>query len=235
MKVRTIESGRVGFLKARVKNPIFPGNIYAYHQPLYSYYGVTVATALNEQFLFSVPRGGQYTPAGGAQIALSMWHTNLIGQGGILPNPDRHLVKYISLHVAEDTLAADAVRFLDDTLIVFFIGDGSTEYWRSHGVKAPSGGGVFGFTSAFVNNGWPDRMNQVPMWGPATPIVNGSDITVEGAEIIEQGENFGVTLNPTLVSRANAAGVYTTAAGAAGGIGINAHVYLDGIRVRAVR
>lgn len=235
MKVKGIESSQVGFVKARVRNPIFPGNIYAYHQPLYSYYGVTVNTALTQQFLFSIPRGGQYTPAGGAQIALSMWHTNLIGQGGILPNPDRHLVKYVSLQVASDTLAADAGRFLDDTLLIFFIGDGSTEYWRSHATKAPGGGGAFGFSSTFVGNGWPDRSNQVPMWGPSTPIVEGSPIEVEGAEVIEQGENFGVTLDPTLVSRANAGGVYTTATAANGGLGINAHVYLDGIRVRAVR
>jgi len=230
MKVKTLEVGTVGFPKHRLRNPIFPNHVYAYHQPLFGYYGVTVNTALSRQVAFAVAQSGQYTPAGGAQIALSPWHTNLIGQGGILPNPDRHFVKYLSLSIAGDTLSADAVRFLEDALLIFFMGSTAVEYWRAHGVKTPAGGGAFGFTSAFVGNGSPDVRNQTPFWGPPDP-----QFQIAGSEIIEQGQNFGVTVDPTQVSRANAAGIYTTATAANGGIGINAFIYLDGIRVRGTQ
>lgn len=229
MKVKTLEMGSVGFPKYRRRNPIFPNQVYAYHQPLFGYYGVTVNTALNQQTVFSVAQGGQYTPAGGNQISLTAWHTNLIGQGGILPNPDRHFVKYISLKWREDILAADAIRFANDTLAVFFMGGNAVEYWRSHAVRIPAGGGVFGFTSALVSNGFPHQSNQVPFWGPP------GEFNISGAEVIEQGQNFGVTLDPTRVSDAAGNTTYTTATTANGGQGVNAHVYLDGIRVRGTQ
>ena len=230
MKVKTLNSGEVGFPKRRLRNPIFPNQVYAYHQPLFAYYGVTVNRALNAQIAFSVAQGGNYTPAGGTQISLSAWHTNLIGQGGILPNPDRHFVKYISLKLREDVLVADAIRFLNDTLVVFFMGSTAVEYWRSHAVKVPAGSGVFGFSSALIQNGMPEISNQVPFWGPPDP-----QFGIAGAEIIEQGQNFGVTLDPTLVSDAGGLTTYTTATAANGGTGINAHLYLDGIRVRGTQ
>lgn len=230
MKVKTLELGTVGFPKRRLRNPIFAGQVYAYHQPLFAYYGVTVNTALNRQIGFSVAQGGNYTPAGGTQISLTEWHTNLIGQGGILPNPDRHFVKYISLRLREDVLVADAVRFLNDTLVVFFMGSTAVEYWRSHAVKVPAGSGVFGFSSALVQNGSPETSNQVPFWGPADP-----QFGITGAEVIEQGQNFGVTLDPTRVSDAGGLTTYTTATAANGGTGINAFLYLDGIRVRGTQ
>ena len=231
MKVKTLDSGTVGFPKHRLRNPIYPGQGYAYHQPLFGYYGVTVATALTEQILFSTAQGGNYTPAGGAQFALSAWHTNLIGQGGILPNPDRHFVKYISLKIREDVLAADAIRFLNDSLVVFFMGSDAREYWRSHGNKVPAAGGVFGFSSAIISNGMPQTANQVPFWGPA----ESNSLGLPGAEVIEQGQNFGVTIDPTKVRDAGGLTTYSTAAAAAGGAGINVHVYLDGIRFRGVQ
>jgi hypothetical protein len=230
MKVKTLEVGAVGFPKRRLRNPIFPNQVYAYHQPLFGYYGVTVNTALTRQVVFSIAQSGQYTPAGGAAVQLTEWHTNLIGQGGILPNPDRHFVKYISLRLREDVLVADAIRFLNDSLVVFFMGSTAVEYWRSHGVKVPAGSGVFGFSSAIVQNGTPEIQNQVPFWGPADP-----QFGISGAEIIEQGQNFGVTIDPTRVSDAAGNATYTTATTANGGMGINAHIYLDGIRVRGTQ
>ena len=230
MRVKTLEIGAVGFPKHRLRNPIFPNQVYAYHQPLFGYYGVTVNTALTRQVVFSVAQSGQYTPAGGTQVALTEWHTNLIGQGGILPNPDRHFVKYISLKLREDVLVADAIRFLNDSLVVFFMGSTAVEYWRSHGNRVPAGGGVFGFSSAIVSNGFPEATNQIPFWGPPDPTFG-----IAGAEIIEQGQNFGVTIDPTRVSDAGGLTTYTTATAANGGTGINAHMYLDGIRVRGTQ
>mgnify|MGYP001572491609 CR=1 FL=1 len=230
MKVKTLNSGEVGFPKRRLRNPIFPNQVYAYHQPLFGYYGAVQAAALAEQVVFSIARGGLYTPVGGTAGSLTDWHTNLIGQGGILPNPDRHFVKYISLKLRENVLAADAIRFLNDSLVVFFMGSTAVEYWRSHAVKVPAGAGVFGFSSAIIQNGMPEISNQVPFWGPADP-----QFGIAGAEIIEQGQNFGVTIDPTKV-RDNAGNTtYTLATTANGGVGVDVHVYLDGIRVRGTQ
>ena len=230
MRVKMLDSGAVGFPKRRLRNPIFPNNVYAYHQPLFDFYGVTVNTAVTRQVAFSIAQSGQYTPAGGAQFSKTEWHTNLIGQGGILPNPDRHFTKYISLKVREDVLVADAIRFLNDALVVFFMGSTALEYWRSHGNRVPAGGGIYGSSSAIVSNGIPDKENQVPFWGPADPMFG-----IPGAEVIEQGQNFGVILDPTRVIDAGGLTTYTTATTANGGMGINAFVYLDGIRVRGTQ
>ena len=228
MKVKMLEAGSVGFPRHRIRNPIYGGQVYAYHQPLYGYYGVVQAAALTRQTVFSVAQGGNYTPAGGTQVALTEWHTNMI-KPNELPNPDRHFVKYIAVKVRENIQVTDAIRFLNDSLIVFFMGSQSLEYWRCHGNRTPAGGGVFGFSSAIVQNGLPESMNQVPFWGP--PDAFG----IVGAEVIEQGQNFGVTIDPTRVSDNAGNTIYTTAATAAGGVGIDVFIYLDGIRVRGMQ
>ncbi len=231
MRVNTIDPSWAGRPKARVKNPTFPGNVYLYRQGIYDKYQVAVNTALDQQILFSTAVGASYTPTGGVQVKKNLFMTNLTGQGGILPSPRRLMVKYISLHLREDALVTDAIRFLNDSLIIFSLNE--REYWRSRGVKVPAAGGVYGFSSAIVSNGFPQVDNQLGLWSP--PVDLGLGAIVEGYELIQQGQNFGVTVDPTLAQYAAGAGIYTTATTANGGFGINAEVMLDGILTREIQ
>lgn len=223
MRVNTLprldarEIGRPRFINSRA-NPLRTGILYQFRQPFYDFYGVTVGTALTEQRLFTIQRGQQYTPAGGAALTKALYHTNMT-QSGNLPSPQKLYVKALSLMLANDVAAVDANRFLNDTILRFLISD--REYAVLHAVKAPAQGGVYGFSGAVISNGLPTAPNA---WQASGQL----------GEVIEQLQTMTVVLDPTTVIRADAGATYTTAAAAAGGTGINAHAYLDGLWSREV-
>lgn len=214
-----VEAQEVGRPHFRVRgNPIRTGILYQFRQPFYDYYGVTVATALTQQRLFTIPFGQQYTPAGGAALTKTIWHTNMT-QSGTLPSPQKLYVKAISLHLANDVAANDLTRFVGDTVLTFLIS--GRDYLQLHAAKFPAQGGAYGFSAIVASNGLP---------------VADNDFKTTGAlgEVVEQLQTFAVDLDPTRVVRANAGATYTTLAAAAGGTQINAHVYLDGLFSREV-
>ena len=65
-KIGSSEVGRPRY-RARLRNPFVPVNTYVYHQPIYDYYGVTVATAVDRQIMFANQAGQTYTPTGGRE------------------------------------------------------------------------------------------------------------------------------------------------------------------------
>ncbi len=95
-KCKVIDGVFAGRPKHYRHNPTFPGNVYLYHQGMYDKYQVKANNALDDQILFSIPIGGQYTPTGGTAVKKNRYMTNLTGQGGILPAPRRLMVKFIS-------------------------------------------------------------------------------------------------------------------------------------------
>ncbi len=217
LNLQVLGAHEIGRPKYRAGNPIIEGKLYQFRQPIYDVYMVTVGTALDNQLLFTIPRGQNYTPTGGAAFAKRFWHTNM-SQPQLLPAPNKMYCKAISISVHPQTDVVDIQRFLFDTLVTFFIDD--RDFLRNHIWKLPSGGGAWaGGSSALVQNGEPRRDNQFAFTG-------------ELGETIEQQQSFSVEMNPTLVTLANAAGVYTTAAAPA--IGINAFVHLDGLLNRSI-
>lgn len=214
----SLEQHEIGRPKHRFRNPIKVGVLYLFRNPIDDVYQVKAGSALNLQILFTIPIGQQYTPNGGVAVAKSSWHTSMT-QGSLLPNPQKYFTKYISVSVRGDTVAADLIRFLDDTLVTFTM---ARPFLVAHASKLPGAGGPFGFTSAIVSNGWPDKDNEFAF----------SD---QLGEVIEQGQAFSVTMDPTLASTAGADVVpYVTTTGANGGTGINARVTLDGLLNREV-
>jgi hypothetical protein len=236
------EVGRPSLLPLR-KNPIIAGQLEYLVQPLYDVYQVAVATALTKQSLFAQPIGGQYTPSGGAAYVKTLYSTNLV-QPGMLDAPKKHLVKGVSVIVRNDAAAVDAVAFIGETLLSFYIS--GKDYLDSLVSKCPAGSGAYSnaystqtlaSTGTMANvsaNGWPHTSNlntivddfpQVPGLPPMDPILG---------QLIEQQQNFYVTLDPTITGAAT----YTTIAAAPTtqfvGTGINAHVYLEGVLMRAV-
>ena len=242
---RAIEEKEVGCPRLEMlrKNPIIAGQLEYLVQPIYDFYGVAVATAVTKQSLFAQPIGASYTPSGGAAFIKTLYHTNLV-QPGMLDAPKKMLVKAISVIVRNDAGAQDLVSFLGQTLAQLQIS--GKDYSTTLVSKLPAGGGPFGTfpstqtlagggTMANIGaNGYPHALNaytitdeapQVPGLPPMDPILG---------QLIEQQQNFFVTLDPTLTGSA----AFTTLAASPStqfvGTGLNVHVYLEGVLMRAV-
>lgn len=241
-EIHEVEVGRPRLEMLR-KNPIIAGQLEYLVQPIYDFYGIAVATAVTKQSLFAQPIGAAYTPSGGAQFIKTLYHTNLV-QPGMLDAPKKMLVKVISVIVRGDAAPQDLVSFLGQTLSQLQIS--GKDYSTTLASKLPAGGGAFGAypstqtlaaggTMANIGaNGYPHALNaytivddapQVPGLPPMDPILG---------QLIEQQQNFFVTLDPTITG---AAAFPTLAAAPATqfvGTGLNVHVYLEGVLMRAV-
>lgn len=241
-QIEESEVGRPRLLPLR-KNPIIAGQLEYLIQPIYDFYGVAVATAVTKQSLFGQPITASYTPSGGAAFNKTVYHTNLV-QPGMLDAPKKFLVKAISVVIRSDASPQDTVSFIGQTLLQLVIS--GKDYWTGLVSKCPAGAGGFsqaygtqtlaaGGTTANVSaNGWPtlqnvntivDDMPQVPGLPPMDPILG---------QLIEQQQNFFVTLDPTITGSA----AFTTIAAAPAtqmvGTGLNVHTYLEGVLMRAV-
>lgn len=242
---REITEREIGRPKLRSlrKNPIVAGQLEYLVQPIYDFYGVAVATAVTKQQLFSQPIGAAYTPSGGGAIIKTLYHTNLV-QPGMLDAPKKMLVKAVAIVLRSDVAASDCNSFIGLTLAQLTIS--GKDYWTSLVSKCPAGAGSFSFgmstqtlaaggTWSGANaNGWPsaqnvatitDPMPQIPGLDPMEPILG---------QLIEQNQNFGVVLDPTITGAA----AFTTLAAAPAtqyvGTGINVHCYLEGVLARAI-
>ncbi len=210
--------------RIRVRNPIVEGKLYVYHQPQWDVYSTVVAAALLVQRLFQVQIGGNYTPVGGAAQVKSIYHTSMGingGGAGSFPDPEKFFVMGIGLSVRSDIAIQDAHRFLYDSILDLQIGGRS--FAMQHAFRFGSAGGAFGSTAGIISNGLPvsNPENEFRTFG-------------DQGETIEQRQGFFVQIDPTRVIDGAAAGVYTTAAAAAGGAGINAFVFLDGLIYREI-
>lgn len=236
------EVGRPKFRGLR-NNPIVAGQLEYLVQPIYDFYGVAVATAVTKQQLFAQPIGASYTPSGGAAFIKTLYHTNLV-QPGMLDAPKKMLVKAVAVVLRSDVDVHDLNSFVGQTLAQLQIS--GKDYWTALVSKCPAGAGSFatvmstqtlaagGTIGSSASNGWPsaqnvatitDPMPQIPGLDPMEPILG---------QLIEQNQNFGVVLDPTITGAA----AFTTSAAAPAtqfvGTGINAHVYLEGVLARAI-
>jgi hypothetical protein len=238
---REIGRPRLGLL--RRKNPIVAGQLEYLVQPIFDFYGVAVATQVTKQTLFSLPIGSSYTPAGGAALTKTQYHTNLV-QAGMLDAPKKMLVKAVALILRSDVAASDLNSFIGTTDVELKISGKS--YWQSLASKVPAGAGGFYFgvsTQTLAgggtiantgSNGWPsaqnvatitDPMPQIPGLDPMEPILG---------QLIEQNQNFFVVMDPTISGSAAFTSLAAAPATQLVGTGINAHLYLEGVLARAI-
>lgn len=226
-----VSAGEAGKPKFRFRNPIVSGMLEIITQHLYDYYEVAVATVVTRQILFTIPIGGQYTPAGGAAFNKTKLHTNLQQQSQ-LQAPNKHLTRALSIFLRGDVNPTDLNLFLGNTLARFIVND--KEYVIGLVGKFPGGGGGFvssaaattvaATTQSFISsaNGYPDARNLYVM-------------EHDGVQI-EQQQAFQVELDPTLPQ----AGAFTTqvaapAAGQFAGTGLKVWAQLEGTLARAVQ
>ena len=215
-------------------------------QPEWDYYGVATSTATVAQTLFAQPQGLPFTITGGTTIIKTLQTTSMV-QMAQLQAPERMLVRGISVFLDNGMNQADVSAFLSQTIINFFI---STKSFFVIGVaaKLPAGGGAwaqqFGATAAttiigVTGNGIPSEHQGFRLTDPGVTGTPGVDQfpEVDGI-LIAQQQAFKVVVDPTQAAHINAAGVgFTTKASSAVvpvGTGVNAFVYLEGQKARAV-
>lgn len=225
--LREVAQEELGRPHHRHKNPIQVGTLYVFREPQYDVYQATVAVALASRTLFSVPIGQSFTPIGGAAVNKTAWHTSM-SQNSLFPQPRKFYIRQLFLYISGYVSAAsssmgvpqDFNGFLLTTLITMLISGRS--FLTTHAHRLPSGGGLYGGSSAIMTNGMPADMNSGGFltWG-------------QNGETIEQGQAVQVTVDPTQAGTGNAVTIpITTATAANDGAGINVHVYLDGTLFR---
>jgi len=220
MRVNNLKSFEIGRPKMRFKNPQIEGKLYLYRQPQFDIALWMVSTLLAKQVLFQITQGQTYDFPGGGSVVKTQWHTSMV-QAGQFPNPDVFYAKQISLDFRGDIFELDAQHLVWDSLVTFNISQ--RPFLQLHAAKLPGAGGLFGFTGTNFTNGLPTQDNEF-------------DFSDQNGEVISQGQNFNVVIDPTLVSDASGAGTYTTASDQqeAGGTGVQAKLTLDGLYGRVV-
>lgn len=220
MRVRTLDSSEIGRPRVRFKNPQIAGKLYQYRQPQFDIALWAPATLLLKQVLFQIVQGQTYDYPGGGSVVKTEWHTSMV-QAGQFPNPDVFYAKQISIDFRGDIFELDAQHLVWDSLVTLNISQ--RPFLKLAAQKLPGAGGLFGFTGTNFTNGLPTQDNEF-------------DFSEQNGEVISQGQNFNVVVDPTLVSDSTAAGTYTTASdqAEAGGTGIQAKVTLDGLYARVV-
>lgn len=226
-----LDEHQIGRPHFRHKNPIYPvdsqGNVVGLETlawELYDYYQVAVNTPVTLQRMFTISEGQQYTAAGGLPFSKTELHTDMQGQGAVLPNPQRFMTKALRHVVHPGTVAADIANFEYRTVYKFRVGDAHKEYAKGLLSGVPSGSGLSAVgtpaaNALFVTSGWPVASNIYSLL---------ADSADPGVEIL-QGQMFDVVIDPTQ----DPAGTYTTAAAPA--IGIIMWFYLIGALTRSVQ
>lgn len=206
----------------RAQNPIVQGMGEAIIQPSYDFYRVVQGNATTRQLLFTIPQGGQYTPTGGTAFNKTAYHTDLT-QAGVLAAPNKLLVRALCGWWQNNIFPTDADIFADNAMVFFQVN--AKPYLNIQFGKLPAGGGVFVTGSLTTvngtSNGYPDAANLYT-------ITEGEILGVQ----IEQQQNFGVTIDPTITQSGVGATLTTTANG---GLDVIVKMMLEGVLLRAVQ
>lgn len=240
-----ISAHEIGRPKFRLRNMLAAGLGDFVVQPEWDYYGVAVSTAVVAQTLFSIPQNNQFTITGGATITKTLQTTSM-QQSSQLQAPERMLVRGITVYTDNQMNQKDLNQFASQTILNFFI---STKSFFVLGVigKLPAGGGPwaqqFGATAAntiigTTNMGLPSEHQGFKLTDPGCDGTPGVDQfpNIDGI-LIAQQQAFKVIVDPTQASWINTIGTgFTTNANNTVpiGTGVNAFVYLEGQKARAV-
>ena len=249
--LQEIEAHEIGRPHFRLKNPLAMGLGDFVIQPEWDYYGVAAATATVKQVLFSVPQNQPFTITGGSTFTKTLQTTSMV-QANRLQSPERLVVRNIAVYMDNSMSQSDVAKMCSQVILDFVI---STKSFFQVGLlgKLPAGGGAFAQQAnvaattvavmSVTGNGLPTATAGSSLLGPGVvtqgptgqPDPASSFPQIDGV-LIAQEQAFKVTIDPTLAAHIAAAG-FTTAATSgvsALGIGVNAWVYLEGTKARAV-
>lgn len=226
--------------RVRLRNYV-SGQLDVRVDPIYDFASTAINTAVALDNLFSIPVNSQYTIRGGATIAKTYYHTNLVVQNS-LDAPRKMLVKNIAMVSRSDMSIADLNALNGQTIVTFNVL--GKEMWRGIGMKIPAGAGAFAsggatFTAPQAQfstaNGWPSAQNMalitddvpdIPGYAPPPPITG---------VLIETAIPFGVSVDPTQTGAAayTTANSTTTVPGYVS-VGWYYWIYLEGVQLVAI-
>jgi hypothetical protein len=241
--LQEISAHEIGRPHFRLRNMLAAGLGDFVVQPEWDFYGAAVSTAVVAQTLFSIVQGQPYTITGGATVTKTLQMTSMV-QSAQLQAPERMLVRGITVYVSNDVNQADLNHFASQTILNFFISTKSF-FVLAHVGKLPAGGGPwatqFGATAATTiigtaSNGLPTEHQGFRLTDPGCDGTPGVDQfpNIDGI-LIAQQQAFKVIIDPTQAAWAQATGFTTNANNTVPiGTGINAWVYLEGQKARAV-
>lgn len=195
-------------------------------QDLYDFWQSAVNSTLTAQTLFATGTNQPYTPIGGTAFAKQLLHTNVQGNNGQLPNPQSFMMKGL-MQIIDPLMNPTDIRGIEFQMQAsFFCGDSNKHYYDGLLLKIPQACGMFingtpASNATFAGMGWPHSDSWYPL------LADGSDPGVS----INQGQNFGFTLDPTQV----VGGAYKTLAAGSGGVTSSIYIYLVGSLTRGVQ
>lgn len=200
-------------------------------QDMYDYAQCQVATQTQLMSFFNQPQGQNAINLGGATFAKNALHTNLTGTGGVLVNPQSFLVTGLAVIRIPNIHPSDLINLDYTSLVTFTVGDTGKVYFLGLLAKIPSSTGIFGSntgaaltaTASFVTEGWPVTHNVYSLLAGST----------DKGVVINQGQNFGMTIDPTRGS--SGVGFTTLAAGSPQGTGFQIWPTLVGILARGAQ
>lgn len=241
--LQEISAHEIGRPRFRLKNMLAAGLGDFVVQPEWDYYGVAVSTAVTKQTLFTIPQNNPFTIAGGATVTKSLQMTSM-QQSAQLQAPERMLVRGITCFLDNNCNQFDAVRFGSQTIVDFFVSTKSF-FNIAHFAKLPAGGGTwaqqFGATAATtiigaVGNGMPSEHQGFRLTDPGCAGTPGVDQFPEiDGILLAQQQAFRVVVDPAQAAWAQSTGFTTNANSTVPiGTGVNAWVYLEGQKARAV-
>jgi hypothetical protein len=213
---RRCDPSEVGRPQHRVKNPVFTnsteGDMYTFRQKFWDVYEAIQGALLTSVTLFTIPKGQQFTPVGGATAyTKTLYHTNfklasLIGQ------PNKAYIMSLGWGARTNIAPIDAVHMFWDPYVLLTIDD--HPYVAVTAEHLPYGQGISSGSSAFTNNGWAFADNAYLTLG-------------QKGETIEQAQSIAVMIDPTLMIDNAGNTTYTLATTANGGVGVDAKCFMD--------
>ena len=238
---REIDEIEIGRPHRRVKNPVLKTfsdadgsnqvtlEVTPWH--LYDYFQAVADTPMLKVILFQQGIGTQYTPLGGTPFAKNIFHSNLNGQGAQLPNPQRFLIRGMYKTLRADIWPIDLQALEYQTYVELDIGDRNIPYYEGIFVQIPGGNAPFLSGAVPANtwsasSGWPVEFNKYSTVLHDLQDDNGQrDIGI----VLSQGQNFSMTIDPTMYQGAPWS---TASTGEPGGTGIQLWLVLDGALAR---
>lgn len=249
--LQEIEAHEIGRPHFRMRNPLAGGLGDFVIQPEWDGYFVATSTACVAQTLFQVPQNNPFTITGGSTFTKTLQTTSMV-QAGVLQAPERLLVRGITVYLDNNMNQGDTAKLLSQTILNFFV---STKSFFNVGLlgKLPAGGGAWAqqagtpAANAVIGvsgNGLPSEHQGYALSGPGasgfSPTGNQDEINnssfpqIDGV-LIAQQQAFRVVVDPGQAAHIASTGFSTAASGAVPpGIGVNAFVYLEGTKARAV-
>ncbi|HLW53241.1 MAG TPA: hypothetical protein VKW06_10400 [Candidatus Angelobacter sp.] len=225
-----IEARELGRPHSRRHNPIMAGFLEGITQALYDVYALASNTAAIKLTLFALPQGQVYNVGGVTAFTKTAGHTSQL-LAGVLQSPNKHIVRAISVFTEGNTVGNDLEKFLE---CFFQFNVNGKSYQDTIVGRIPAGGGSFAaMMGTFVAtngysltaNGWPDARNTYTLAYGGVPI--------------EQQQQFNCIIDPTISNVTAAAFTSANTVSAPGtpiaGVGIFAHIFLDGTLFRAVQ